>query len=278
MTSKTNFFQSILRIGWVGALVIAASCQDSMIQPVNNGSVQEDLSRNAQLHEDRVRTFYGPAAPMGQGVARAWVSVNNEGEPVSLGVNISERAAMHQPEEHVEYVLELPKAAAAMPFNHVTLGWNPHGHFPPGVYDVPHFDVHFNMIDIPTRLAIPGMAPPYMDPALASQYVPAGYIQTPGVEPAMGAHWVDIFSDEFQAGGVFTNTLILGSYNANVIFWEPMVTVQYLMTHPDDVRPVRQPAAYQVSGYYPLTYSVTYHESPDEFRIALDNLVFRQAQ
>lgn len=268
----------MLRIGCIGALAMAASCDDGMIQPVDNRLSTEELSQRTELNENRVRTFYGPAIPMGRGVGRAWVAVNNEGEPVSIGVNISEQAAMHQPEEHVEYVLELPQAAAAIPFDHVTLGWNPHGHFPPGVYDVPHFDVHFNMIDNATRVAIPGIPPPYMDPAVPPQYVPSGYVQTPGVEPAMGAHWVDILSAEFQPGGIFTNTLILGSFNADVIFWEPMVTLQYLMSHPDDVRPVRQAAAYQVSGYYPTTYSVLFNESPDEFTISLDGLVFREAQ
>lgn len=268
----------MLRIGCIGALAMAASCEDHAIRPVDNGLSSQNRSELTELCEDRIRTFYGPAVPLGRGVARTWVAVNNEGEPVSIGVNISERAALNQPEEHVEYVLELPKAATAMPFNHVTLGWNPHGHFPPGVYDVPHFDVHFNMIDIPTRVAIPAIPPPYMDLPVPPQYVPPGYIQTPGVEAAMGAHWVDIFSAEFQPGGTFTNTLILGSFDGDVIFWEPMVTLQYLMGHPNDVRPVRQPAAYQVTGYYPTTYSVQFNESPDEFTISLGNLVFRQAQ
>lgn len=279
MTSKTNF-PWLLKVGCIGALAIVASCQDTLVQPSREAARygnQPPQRVTPDVLDDNTRTFYGPAVPIGQGVARAWVSVNIEGEPVSLGVNLSEHAVMHQPEDHAEYVLQFPQAADAMPFDHVTLGWNPNGHFPPGVYDVPHFDLHFNVIDVETREAIPGIPPPYMDPAPGAQYIPAAYIQTPGVEPQMGAHWIDVLSSEFQ-GGAFTNTLILGTYDEQVIFWEPMVTLQYLMSKPEDVRPVRQPAAYQVSGYYPMSYSVVYNEHPGEFSISLDDLQYHVGQ
>lgn len=279
MKRKTNFLGYILKAGCIGAFAIVASCDDPSMQPsraVNYGSASNQRTTPDVL-DGHIRTFYGPAVPIGQGVARAWVSVNKQGVPVSLGVNLSEHAVMHQPVNHTEYILRFPRTATAMPFDHVTLGWNPNGHFPPGVYDVPHFDVHFNLIDEETRMAIPGIPPPYMDPAPAAQYIPQAYVQTPGVEPQMGAHWIDVLSSEFQ-GGTFTNTLIIGTYDEQVIFWEPMVTLQYLMTKPNDVRAVRQPAAYQVSGYYPTNYSVTYLDSPGQFTISLDNLVYHTGQ
>ena len=281
MSSKTESSAATFRIAFIVALVTFASCEDNLMKPPSNAVVRPETGLQRTIPdavEDNVRTFYGPAVPIDQGVARAWVSVNHAGEPVSLGVNISERAAVRQPDEHREYVLYFPKAAESMPFDHVTLGWNPHGHFPPGVYDVPHFDLHFNMIDVQTRLAIPGIPPPYMDPAPDMKYIPAAYVQTPGVEPAMGAHWIDVLSSEFQPGGSFTNTLILGSFDGQVIFYEPMVTLQYLNTKPNDVRAVRQPAAYQASGYYPMQYSVRYLDSPGQFSISLDQLVYRQAE
>jgi hypothetical protein len=45
-----------------------------------------------------------------------------------------------------EWIIPLPSEAARrpeIPFKWVGLNWNPHGHIPPGVYDLPHFDVHF---------------------------------------------------------------------------------------------------------------------------------------
>lgn len=280
MKSRSHFLWSLLKAGCIGALAIVASCEDNSIKPSRETARyggQSGQRTTQNVLDDHVRTFYGPAVPIGQGVARAWVSVTREGEPLSLGVNLSEHAVMHQPQNHTEYVLQFPHAAEAWPFNHVTLGWNPNGHFPPGVYDVPHFDVHFNVIDVETREAIPGIPPPYMDPAPGAQYIPAAYIQTPGVEPQMGAHWIDVLSSEFQ-GGAFTNTLILGTYDEQVIFWEPMLTLQYLMSKPNDVRPVRQPAAYQVSGYYPMSYSVVYNQHPGEFSISLGDLQYHVGQ
>jgi hypothetical protein len=36
----------------------------------------------------------------------------------------------------------------------VGLNWNPHGHIPPGVYDLPHFDFHFYIEPIEKIFAI----------------------------------------------------------------------------------------------------------------------------
>jgi hypothetical protein len=40
----------------------------------------------------------------------------------------------------------LPKEAYNTAFNHIVMSWNPIGHQPEGVYDVPHFDVAFSTI------------------------------------------------------------------------------------------------------------------------------------
>jgi hypothetical protein len=47
----------------------------------------------------------------------------------------------------------------------------------------------------------------------------------------MGSHFVDITSPEFN-GGIFTQTFIFGSYESNVIFYEPMITLDYLLSKP----------------------------------------------
>src|SRR4029450_4583623 len=56
-----------------------------------------------------------------------------------------------------EHVIPLPDAVARraeIPFKWVLLNWNPAGHIPPGIYDVPHFDVHFVMAPIAEIFAI----------------------------------------------------------------------------------------------------------------------------
>src|SRR5262245_9714601 len=56
-----------------------------------------------------------------------------------------------------EWIIPLPSEAARrpeMPLKWVGLNWNAHGHIPPGVYDLPHFDVHFFIEPIEKIFAI----------------------------------------------------------------------------------------------------------------------------
>jgi len=117
-----------------------------------------------------------------------------------------------------------------------------------------------------------------MDLAPAPKYIPDLYMQTPGLVPQMGSHWVDVTSPEFQPGGTFTKTFIWGSYNGEFIFWEPMLTLDYLLSKPDDLIDLRQPDAYQRDGYYATQYCVTYSASPKQYTIALLNLVYRKGE
>jgi hypothetical protein len=108
------------------------------------------------------------------------------------------------------------------------------------------------------------------------KYIPSLYLQIPGGVPQMGAHWADLLSPEFN-GGVFTKTFIWGTYDGKVIFWEPMITRAYLLTHPDEVITLRQPQAYQVDGYYATEYVITHSDSPKEFTVSL-NLEYREGE
>lgn len=248
--------------------------------------------------QDKVKTFYGPATPLGKGVARAWVSLNRQGEPLSVGVKVSERAIEslmkeaeknhereEEHEEHQSFVLELPKQAESTLYDHFTLDWNPHGHPAPGIYDLPHFDVHAYMISEEEKVAIVPLAPfgengePQFDESPAPEFMPQDYFLEPGIVPAMGAHLLDEIAPEFH-GETFTQTFIYGSYKGEIIFHEPMVTVAWLkelkqMEHPNAVFEIKQPDKYQKEGYYPLKYGFMYDHTPGEYVISLDELVFQ---
>ncbi|MEW6601654.1 MAG: DUF5602 domain-containing protein, partial [Nitrospirota bacterium] len=96
-------------------------------------------------------TYYGPYRDMGQGRARAFVTLDKGGTPAVIGIRMSESALAGLPAEPPrdadgwEYVLALPKEAAKSGYDHIVIDWNPEGHIPPGVYDTPHFDFHFYM-------------------------------------------------------------------------------------------------------------------------------------
>lgn len=233
---------------------------------------------SADAKADKTKTFYGPAVPLGQGAGRAWVKVSDAGQPLAIGLELSAKAVDNQGDEENNYVFQLPKQVAALPYDHIEFGWNPHGHEPDHVYTFPHFDVHFYMISSAFQATIPFLAPPALDTPLAPQYIAPAYIETPGLVPNMGAHWVDVLSSEFQPSGMFTKTFIYGTYSGKLAFLEPMVTLAYLQQHGTETMPIRQPQAFQQAGYYPTSYTVSYDNTPKQYVISLDNLQYHSAQ
>lgn len=236
--------------------------------------------------QQKGKVFYGPATPIGEGVARAWVSTDKQGTPLSVGVNISERVVQSLREEPGLFTLDLPKQAEGTLYEHITLDWNPQGHPPEGTYTLPHFDLHFYMISEEKRTAIPPLAPfdengeLQFDELPAPAYVPEDYVPDPGIIPNMGVHWLDPEAGEHH-GETFTHSFIYGSYDGEFIFHEPMFTVAYLndlkqMDHQSESYGIKQPERYQMEGYYPMEYSLTYNPTPGEYIISLDKLSYQQ--
>ena len=97
-------------------------------------------------------------------------------------------------------ILTFPEQASATPFKWLMLNWNPQGHIPPGVYDVPHHDFHFYIMEqskldeikagtceaggegVDCETFERGMAP------VPAEYVAPDYITVGAVVPAMGNH------------------------------------------------------------------------------------------
>lgn len=263
------------------SVLLMVSCKKDFS---SNRSGESVLAAGAKANkgkgDDKTKTYYGPAVPMGQGVGKAWVMVNAEGTPTTLGVTVSAKAALSQGEEQATYIFQLPKQVAVAPFDHIELGWNPHGH-EPLTYELPHFDLHYYMITSAYQATIPFLAPPAFDVPLPAKYMPPGYLFTPGLVPNMGAHIVDLLSPE-NNGAVFTKTFIYGSYKGNLTFLEPMFTSDYLTSlitggaaMPTEIR---QPSAFQRAGYYPTSYTISYETSPKEFVITLNNLTYHNAE
>lgn len=267
------------------------------------------------------RRNYGPAQTVGGGTVRTYVVVDEKNAqiPVEIGVAISESAmdnlptaavtpAMAGHEAHANtamvmnmYLLDLPSQNPT-PYKFVQFDWNPVGHEPPGVYDLPHFDFHFYTVGVDVRNSIVPTdtkydtkaalfpaeafrAPFYLDGATAAN-APAGAVAV----PQMGLHWLDVRSPELQgmagkpeAFKPFTKTFLYGSWNGEFIFDEPMITRAYLQakkgaTDPavrDEIIPVSTPAKYQRPGYYPSAYRITYDAQAKEYLVALTQLTQR---
>jgi hypothetical protein len=94
----------------------------------------------------------------------------------------------------------------------------------------------------------------------------------------MGLHWLDTKSPELPpANRPFTATFIVGSWNGQVIFDEPMVTRDFILaqrTGPASADSIPLPSAkrYVPAGYYPASYAVRWDAAAGEYRIALRSL------
>ncbi|MGZ5134622.1 MAG: hypothetical protein ACXWCG_05715, partial [Flavitalea sp.] len=139
----------------------------------------------------------------------------------------------------------------------------------------PHFDFHFYMMSSEQVKNIP----PYELDSLkfknwpAPAYFPTSYFNAGGGVPQMGAHWVDLTSGEFN-GQQFTQTFIYGSYNGNVTFYEPMITLEFLKNNNNYQRAIPQPAKVQKTGWYPTKLRVIKHDAVTD--VILDEFVYRQ--
>jgi len=179
-------------------------------------------------------------------------------------------------------VLAMP-AQNPTPYKFVELDWNPAGHEPENIYTLPHFDFHFYKIDVADRDAIQPSDPAFL---VKSANVPAPEFMAPfsfsppplTAVPAMGVHWVDVRSPEVQPppnNKKFTTTFLNGTYNGSVIFQEPMITREFILSKPNVTMQIPVAARSTPAGYYPSAYSITYDAQAKEHRIALTQLEWK---
>ena len=151
----------------------------------------------------------GETKAIGHGVITSWLTLNPDGSPAALWVTMTEGALENLPTTDTEVGLTLPYEAYLTPFTHFALDWNPQGHVPMQFYGVPHFDFHFYLLMPEERMMITATGDDIavLEKKPVPDYIPQGYIATPGGVPMMGAHWVNPASPEFH-GQPFTQTFI----------------------------------------------------------------------
>lgn len=243
----------------VALIFFFVSCSNE--NPVSADSKSFPEARNAAASH----LFKGPQVQVGNGKARSWVLLSSDGYPMEIGVELTPAAMEGLSADHQLFTLPLhQKTKEVTPFDHIGLNWNPNGHQPPGVFDIPHFDLHLYMISIAQQLAIPEWSPE--TDAQFSNYPPAGYMPDtyftpPGVgtsEMQMGKHWLPVNLGDFLP---FSKIMILGSYDGAFTFIEPMVTRDYLMTGADFSASYPQPLHFAQAGNYPTRYNI--YRNPD---------------
>ncbi len=188
-----------------------------------------------------------------------------------------------------EWVLPLPHKASKnneIPFNWILLNWNPRGHIPPGVYDTPHFDIHYYIAPIAEIFAIEAgtCGPEYVDcdqfevgkKPVPEQYMHADFVNLNAVAPSMGNHLIDTTAVEFK-GEPFTHTWIYGAYDGEVIFYEQMVTREFVLGKNTVTQDIKTTPAVERSGFYPNSYSIEHNKDTDEYLLSLENFTYREA-
>lgn len=233
------------------------------------------------------RTAWGESLVVGDtGIVQPFVRAAANGNPQLVGVYLTGWTLDQLPTDvdHMGRFLSLPDGSV---FDHVGFDWNTHGHEPPGIYTVPHFDFHFHMLPESTVTSItPGPA----TWSIPDSQIPEGYIRAPAIDtdgdgepdapavaPAMGEHLVDPTGPEFQ-GQRFTHTHIYGAYDpdgdgtAQLHFMEPMITVDFLRRRNEEVRTdIGMPSSFESAGRYPTEYVIRYRPDQDAHVVTMES-------
>jgi hypothetical protein len=274
----------------------AVACTDP--SPTATATPGAALSLDRAGEQPGTHRQYGTPIKLGNGRARSYV-VLNMGVPLEVGVALDATALeglrapmppmddMPEGGDHVHvdfdpYLLPMP-AQNPTPYKFIELDWNPAGHEPANIYTLPHFDFHFYKIDVAARNAILPTDPAFEAKSAnvpAAEFMPPFAFSPPPLiaVPQMGVHWVDVRSPELQPppnNKTFTTTFINGTYNGAVIFQEPMITREFILSKPNVTIPIPVAARMTPSGYYPSAYSITFDEQAKEHRIALTQLGWR---
>lgn len=237
----------------------------------DDSGISDPMDDDSPVLED-TGTFTGSEGDLGDGRVYTWAELE-DGAPVRLGVTLTEAAVASLPTQSLHMSLDLPREARATTiYDHVLFDWNPQGHDPPGVYDVPHFDFHFYMIADVARDGITAGSASEAVP-VSEQYLPDDYVQEGGIVPRMGVHWADTTSAEFD--GAFDRTLLFVSYNGEVVSIEPMITLENLEATEDDLVAIKQPSAYQQTGHFPMEYRMQHDSVAGEYHVVLEGFVGR---
>lgn len=270
-----------------GALLALFACSSD---EMTNSDLEANstLLLSGKVNSEKLLVFKGPEVRLGYGKVRSWISVTQSGNPNEIGLEMTAEAFKNLtneddkkiPADHSTIIVPLHlKAKQLTPFNHIGLNWNPHGHIPEGVFDVPHFDIHFYMISVAEQMAIPAWSEE-TDAAFNNYppqgYMPADYFTPPGdatAEPQMGKHWLPVNLPDFLP---FTKIMIYGSYDGNVVFIEPMITLEHLLSKMDSYNDYSQPEFFQKPGNYPTKYNIYHNPDNGNTYISLSGFVARE--
>ncbi|WP_222913391.1 hypothetical protein [Natrinema sp. SYSU A 869] len=236
------------------------------------GTASASASESQQVHR-------GDSAAVGNGMVTAYATTASDGALSSLGVHFDKAVIDTLGEEEVAVPLAFPSEIAGgdaldcHQFTFVQFDYLPEGHWPEGVYDVPHLDTQFFMPDQSTVAGIEERPATYSIP---QAQMPEDHIRppvvdttndgepdTPLVEAGRGEPIADPSASEHQEDGEFTHTHIYGATGPDggglgrISLFEPMVTIDYVdqLTTTVDTS-LKTPTRYLAADKYPTSYVI----------------------
>ncbi|UPV73740.1 hypothetical protein M0R89_14480 [Halorussus limi] len=221
----------------------------------------------------------GDSVAVGDGTVTAYATTGSTNAVTTVGVHIDGAALNAFDDEEVATPLALPSETVAgedidrHQFSFAKFEYLPTGHWPEGVYDVPHLDVEFHMLDRPTVEGIESGPANY---AIPEPQLPEGHVRPPAVDtdddgepdaPLVEAERGEPIGNpnapEFEEGGQFTHTHVYGAYDPDgdgvgrLTLFEPMIAVEFAAGVDAVVTAeLRTPAEFFTADEYPTAYAL----------------------
>lgn len=235
-------------------------------------SCQKELVELHGYQPGKYNTFYGPQQQVGDGSAGTFATISHIGVPLEIGVIFTEKALTGLPGQNTFYSLAFhQKAIEATLFEHVVVGLSALGHvMPPDGFIGPHFDVRFFMMTEEERLAIPAPPAAGFDVTPPSGYLPPNYVEN-SAQAQIGRHWAESI---FTAGQTVNHAMVYGTWNGQVTFLAPIVTLATLSSGQSYSVTYPQPQYFARHGYYATRYNI-YTDDKGMIYVSLSNFVWR---
>lgn len=187
-----------------------------------------------------VQQIKGACQSVFEGEVCTWAEVEGD-QLLAFGATVPDSTINNAPLDAEMVMPPITYARIKMPsivkkatgIDNLGINWEAQGH-PPATFLTPHFDFHFYTIGGDEVMAID------CSDTRKPDELPAGYVlpdmETPdggtmvGVcVPQMGMH--ALVEEEMNAPGVFEATMVVGYYSQDLIFLEPMIARDKLLSH-----------------------------------------------
>jgi hypothetical protein len=220
----------------------------------------------------REKLVQGECRPVNGADVCAWGTMSGD-RLVAFGATVPVKAVESAPADmpmawppKVDATIPLPAAVkSASGFDNITIYWEPHGH-PPGPYLTPHFDFHFNTMDVSKIDCADSTKPAQMPAAYEMPDVTIPQLGTlVGLcVPGMGMH--SLPAAELHSTALFQKTMIVGFYHKGPIFVEPMLTRATLMEKRSFAIDIPAVSGVAANVHYPRKFRADYDSTAQAYK------------